>query len=69
MEGNRMISTATRWWVTGDPNAPMLRSVLQMYRAAQLVLRERLQAKFSFWSCLCNTRRSLSAWRSLKKLF
>lgn len=29
-----MISTATRWWVTGDPNAPMLQSVLWMHRGS-----------------------------------
>lgn len=65
MEGNR-ISTATRWWVSGDPNAPIV-YVTDVQQAAQLVLRERLQAKFD--SCLRKTRRSLSAWGSLKKLF
>lgn len=36
MEGNGIISTATRWWVTGDPNAPVLQPDVR--QAAQLAL-------------------------------
>lgn len=37
MEGNRITSTATRWWVTGDSNAPVLQPDVR--QAARLVLR------------------------------
>lgn len=42
--GNGIISTATRWWVTEYPNAPVLQT--DVWQAAWLVLRgKRLQAK------------------------
>lgn len=34
--GNGIISTATRWWVTGDPNAHVLQT--DIWQAAWLVL-------------------------------